>query len=74
MSYFVIETQANGDSGSAIVNNYTSENVAEQKYHQILSAAAVSNIEKHGAILISDDLRIFKREIYDRTNPEPIEE
>ena len=70
MSYFVVETQANETSGVAIVNNYTAENLAEQKYHEILSAAAVSPVLKHGALLITDDLRIYKREIYDRSNPE----
>jgi len=73
MAYFVIETQANGETASGILTTHSSEGEAEQKYHLILSAAAVSQIEKHGAILIRDDLRVFKREIYDRTNPEPLE-
>lgn len=66
MGFYVIECQANA-TGAVIPVWYDNEAQADQKYHMILSAAAVSNVEKHGAIKISDDFRILKREIYDRT-------
>lgn len=73
MGYYVFECQT-GKTGAAIPMWYDNEAQAEQKYHQILSAAAVSDVPQHGAFLIRDDFRIFKREIYDRTTDEPLEE
>ena len=70
MGFFVIECQTNGDTASTIPVWYADKAQAESKYHQILSAAATSSVEKHGAILLNDDFRTFKRELYDRTNPE----
>lgn len=74
MGFYVIECQT-GAAGAAIPVWYEKEAEAEQKYHMILSAAAVSGVQKHGAIKISDDFRMLKREIYDRTpGAEPIED
>ena len=73
MGYYVMELQT-GDTGACIPQWYPERPQAEQKYHMVLSAAAVSPIERHGAILCSDDLRYVKREIYDRVNSEPIDE
>ena len=70
MDYFVIETQVTDGVGSAIVNHYPSRDVAEQQYHTILSAAAVSQVDRHGAIMISSDYRFFKNEVYDKTSGE----
>ena len=54
--YYVIEMQTNDGSGSAIVNTYTDLQLAYQKYYQIMSAAAVSEIPTHAAIILSGDL------------------
>lgn len=72
MVWYVIEVQTNNGQGAAIPTAYTDRDTAEQKYHMILSAAAVSSVEQHGAILISSDMREFRREYYDRTGEETI--
>lgn len=72
--YFVIETQTNGNVGSGIISGHETKDAAENTYHTVLASAAISSVEKHGAFLISDDFRYFKRELYDRTNPEPLED
>ena len=52
----VIEIQKNGESVVVLPTFYTPDiNVANQKYHQILSAAAVSTVEVHSAVMLNDD-------------------
>ena len=55
-------TEANGLA--TIVTAYQSSNEAEQKYHQILSAAAISNIDTHSAVLMREDGQVIKCESY----------
>jgi len=54
--YIVIELQtaANGTVGN-IVTSYDDLNLAEAKYHTILAAAAVSNLAKHAAVIITEE-------------------
>ena len=64
MKYMVIETMvANGVPGVIPYGPYT-EAQAEAKRHSILSVAAVSENEYHGAIMFSLDYREIKPEIY----------
>ena len=59
--YLVIELQAINDSQVAnIVTAYTNQNVAEQKYHTILSAAAVSSLPCHAAVILDEAGRTVK--------------
>ena len=71
MVYYVIEFQT-GDTGSVIPVAYTDRSLAFQKYHQIMSAASVSDVPKHGAMVITEDLYVFedKKELAYR---EPVE-
>ena len=56
MKYIVIELQKNAEG---VVSNIVTEHAnlaeAESKYHAILSAAAVSNIPVHSAVLVSEE-------------------
>ena len=61
--YIVIEIQTS-DTVATIVNAYEDRNTAEQKYHQILSAAAVSEVPKHGAVMLTDEGVRLKGECY----------
>ena len=65
MTYIVIELQTNasGDVGN-LVYSYTNRNEAEQKYHLILSAAAVSQLSAHAAVLITGDGRTIASQCY----------
>ena len=72
--YAVLELQRSGESTlTAIVNTYTDKNVAEQKYHQILSAAAVSNVDIHSAVMLDETGRRIKSETYEHITPTPEE-
>lgn len=75
--YIVLEIQRSGESTLACLNwTFVDRNVAEQKYHQVLAAAAVSEIELHSAVLLSETGYRIKGESYDhRVSPvEPVEE
>lgn len=72
--FIVIEIQTS-DNVATIVNSYDSRPQAESKYHQILTAAAVSTVPKHGAIMLTDEGERLKNECYIHTSePEQEEE
>ena len=59
--YIVIELQKVNDSQVAnIVTAYENQFVAEQKYHTILSAAAVSSLPCHSAVILDEMGRTIK--------------
>ena len=63
--FIVIELQTINDSQVAnIVNAYTEQKVAEQKYHTILAAAAVSSLPCHAAVMLDEKGRMIKSEYY----------
>lgn len=56
MKYFVVEIQKLSDTTYAhIVHEAETINEAESKYHQVLAAAAISEIPQHSAIMFSAD-------------------
>ena len=61
--YIVIEIQA-GNTVATIVNSYADRNTAENKYHSVLAAAAVSEVPKHGAVMLTDEGTRLKSECY----------
>ena len=61
--FYLVEFQSN-ETGAAIVTVFSNQAMAEQAYHTILSAAAVSNVRKHGAMLLNEDLFVIKKEVY----------
>lgn len=61
----VIEIQhSNGGSTSCLIDTYSDQNLAEQKYHTVLSAAAVSKVNVHSAAMLDDTGRLIKNETY----------
>ena len=76
MNYIVIEYQTTGgassiepDTTSVLTNVYASKSEAEQKYHMILSAAAVSGIKYHGALLMDAFGNVEKVDHYPEYQP-----
>ena len=61
--FYVIEIQTS-NTGSVIPFCFNDRNEAEAKYHALLTAAATSNVRKHGAMLFNDDGFILKSEVY----------
>ena len=63
--FIVMEIQQTDDTTvSTIVNSYVDRNSAESKYHTILSAAAVSSVLKHSAIILTENATPLKYEFY----------
>ena len=67
MEYMVIEVQVNNGVAATLTYGPYDEAHAEAKRHTILAAAAVSNVQRHGAIMFSTDYSVIKPEVYDRT-------
>ena len=61
--YIVLEIQAS-DTITTIINSYADRNTAESRYHQILSAAAVSTIPRHSAVLMNEIGDTIKSDSY----------
>ena len=68
--FYVLEFQTN-ETGATNTFCFNDKNNAESKYHEILMYASKSNVRKHGAMILTEDMFIIKSEIY---NHEPVEE
>lgn len=54
--YIVLEVQVNKDGTvGTIVNAYEKISEAQNKYHTVLAGAAISNLPKHSAFLLTED-------------------
>ena len=61
----ILEIQHSNDGTNAtLVNSYTDQSVAEQKYHTVLAAAAVSAVDVHSALMMDDTGNRIKGETY----------
>ena len=67
MKYYVIEMQT-GVEGSASVQVFTDRNLAETRYHEILMYASHSQVLKHGAMIMTEDMFVIKSEVYVHDN------
>lgn len=66
MSYIIIEIQKSNSGTVSIVTpaSYTNQAQAEQKYHQALAAAAVSQVDVHSVVMLDDTGARIKGETY----------
>ena len=73
--YIIMEVQVFPDGGiSTPCYAYSDKNRAEQKYHAVLSAAAVSALPRHTCFMLTDDGYVIKSESYEHpVEPEPEE-
>lgn len=53
--FAVIEIQKNGATATPITTLFDNKDEAYNRYHSILAAAAVSEVEEHSAILVSEE-------------------
>lgn len=66
--YIVIEIQNNADGTvGTLVWSYDSQQAAESQFHTVLASAAVSNLPKHAAIMISEEGFPMRHECYKHT-------
>ena len=64
--FIVLEIQTNADGAVAtLVDAFADRNQAEQKYHTILSYAAISELPKHAAVMLDEEGRFIKAECYE---------
>lgn len=72
MNYIVIEYQTTNENATSVLTSvHATREEAEQKYHMVLSAAAVSGLKYHGAELINAFGDIIKNEHYPEIWPGP---
>lgn len=66
MQYIVIELQTNNANGTVgnLVYAYADRNEAERKYHLILADAAVSTINVHAAVLMTNEGQVLMNSVY----------
>jgi hypothetical protein len=63
--YTVIETQAQNDGASAcITTTHDTRAEAEQKYHQVLAAAAVSEVDYHSCTILDFQGQQVANQVY----------
>lgn len=64
MKFLVMEIQKIGDVVTNLVTSHDTLADAESKYYAVLSAAAISTVEVHSAILICEDGKPLKHESF----------
>jgi len=68
MKFLVIELQESADGQVAnIVTSHDTANEAESKYHAVLSAAAVSSVPYHSAIMLNSHGGYINSQCYEHT-------
>lgn len=73
MNYIVKELQTtNGVTAEVPIalTNPADRNEAESKYHTALAAAAISNVDEHCAVILSQDGRLIRGECYKHNTEE----
>ena len=53
--YYIIELQTNNGQTAHLVSTASTRLEAESRYHQVLAAAAISNVEKHACAIITEE-------------------
>lgn len=68
--YIIIEIQEQTEGGTPNTISYTATTLDEamSKYHYILHYAAVSELFRHGAVIMSTDGKYIARESYKHAN------
>lgn len=79
--YYIMELQQyqNGEYGHIVHVAYdedpeTARLKAESKYHEVLAAAAVSELPSHAAVIIASDGFPLMHQVYEHKAVEPVEE
>ena len=68
--FLVVELQRNDDTLGNVTFSYSGINEAKAKYHTILSVAAVSNVQRHGAVILDDTGMMLCHEWFDHEGDE----
>lgn len=71
MNYIVNELQTTNGVTASLVYAFGTRNEAEQKYHQVLSYAAVSSVPVHACIMFDETGTYIKAECFLHDIPVP---
>ena len=71
MKFIVLELQKSNGDVATIINKYDTLPIAQSAYHQILSAAAVSEVTYHTAVLMNDEGSTYYKETFAHLEEEP---
>ena len=63
--YIIVEMQTNGETTAVLTKTAEDENHAKSIYHQVLAAAAISQVELHAAALLTDYGYVLEREAFE---------
>ena len=63
MIFYIVEFQSGNGAGAAIVTTKSTQQEAEQVFHTIMAAAAVSSVPQHGAMIMTSDMFVLKSEL-----------
>ena len=69
-NYVVVEMQRSGGVTAILTDYFADQKQAEQKYHTVLSYAAVSGLDCHSCVMMVDTGDFLKKENY-TNEPEP---
>ena len=61
--FYVIEIQTT-NTGATNTFCFNTRADAEEKYHDVLRVASKSEVKKHGAMIVNDDMFVIKSEVY----------
>lgn len=65
--YLVLELQTNTNGQVAsLINQYDTQAAADNKYHTVLAAAAISQLPVHAAVMLTNEGYVIKNEVYNR--------
>ena len=73
MNYIVLESQTTNGSTAVLTTTKPTLNEAENKYHTVLAAAAISAVDVHSAALLNERGQLIKYECFEHNQPEPEE-
>lgn len=63
--FVVVETQVYEDgTAGTLIDTFNERSAAEQKYHAVLTAAAVSTVAQHSATMLNGCGNLLKNEYY----------
>lgn len=63
--YIVSEFQTTGDTTAILNYQFTDKNLAEQKFHEILSYAAISTVPIHAVSILNEYGCVARNEFYE---------
>ena len=64
MKYLVLEIQVNEGITSNLIYDFENKRQAESKYHTVLAAAAISNLDVHTAMLTDENGYLYETKSY----------